>query len=163
MKRKIQLIFTLLSIFYTNYASSQTANADNFVSINITSSSFVGITSPTQLTSQQTKTSAFILTMESRNYTGKISVQASTTSPIPLSKLGLKLNSVGGSSPTSVIGESFTTVFMTGSQQQLFTLAKTNKANATMTATYDLVLDPIGWFIPSGSYSFSLYFLMTQP
>jgi hypothetical protein len=163
MKRKIQFIFTLLSIFYTTSLFSQ-ANVDNYISINVTSSSFTAITTAAQVTTQQTKTSAFILTMEARNTNARIFVQGSTTSPIPISKLAVKLNALAGSGSSSVTGQSFTAMYLTGATQQLFSITKTNNANKAITATYDLVLDAIGWSVQGGSsYSFSLTFTMTQP
>jgi hypothetical protein len=163
MKRKIQLIFTLLSIFYTTTVLSQ-ANADNFISINSIASSFATISSPTQVTTPQTKTAALILTMEARNTNARIFVQGSTSSPIPISKLAVKLNAIGGSGAANVSGQVFTAVYLTGATQQLFSISKTNNANKPITATYDLVLDAIGWSVQGGSsYSFSLTFTMTQP
>jgi len=162
MKRKIQFIFTLLSIFYTIRSSAQ--NADNYISINTTTSTLTAITTPAQVTAQQTKTSAFILTMEARNTNARIFVQGSTTSPIPISKLAVKLNALGGTGSANVTGSSLTAMYLTGATQQLFGITKTNNANKPVTATYDLILDAIGWSVQGGStYTFSLTFTMTQP
>lgn len=162
MKRKIQFIFTLLSIFYTINCYSQ--NQDNYISVNASTSSFTAITTAAQVIAQQTKTAALILTIEARNTNARVFVQGTTSSPIPISKLAVKLNTLAGAGASYVPDEVFTAMYLTGATQQLFSVSKTGNANRPVTATYDLVLDAIGWTVQGGStYSFSLTFTMTQP
>jgi hypothetical protein len=147
MQIKISLF---LIAFLTICACGRTQNT---ISIAPTSSTFTALSTPVSLTTRQTKSSAFSLTITPKNNPCLVNVTGSTTSPIPISKLVLKLNTVttgSGNLNSSNVNE----IPLSSTAVQIL---NTQKKNANIVASYNLYLDPIGWSIPgNANYSFTV-------
>lgn len=92
-----------------------------------------------------------------RVYAKVYSSSSSTSTPIPINLLGIKLRSVSPANSKA----NYNTLYLSTNNQLL--IQAQGGWYGTDNWTYDMVLDPVGYGILPGTYNFTILFTMTQP
>lgn len=133
---------------------------DNYLELTANNINF-NLNTPISLETQQVIPNAFTITVSSKQYSYSISARvssysASTSTPIAINDLGLKLRN---KSSTTAYAD-YNIKFLTNTDQRIAYDTKSNKDDYYY---YDLILNPIGYNKIPGTYSFTIMFTMTQP
>lgn len=159
--RRFYLLLMFVSPFF-----SLAQNKNNYLQATSFNTTYNLSSGPT-LETQQVRSNAFQLTIVSKNHNnfniyGKVS---SSTGPngtgLPPSMFSVRLNSV---SPLVLAG--YNTYTLTNTDQliqEIVTIWPFWNTYSTITFNYDLLVGPVGYDYPSGTYLTTILFTMTQP
>jgi hypothetical protein len=159
ISRKLFAIF-ILSFFVNLPSFAQ--NSTNYLSLTSNVSPAFTFTDATGLESTTTLSNAYTIKVRTKSQVAsvfaRISSWTTSTGYTPL----INPVSLLFKSTTSTVYNNLNTnaITLTSANQQLF---KQGKKDAENIFIYDMILNPVGYDFPPGSYSFTISFTMTQP